>query len=448
MYTSHKILMVLGLCAALCLIDSSPAFAQSTNRQTTRFGKSTYHHIDDGYSLKVEMKGEIEWEDDETDVKYISRGGYLEIEEKDRGMKHRLRIEGESGDRLVYAYRRNGKKSNFDGEASEWLEEIIPAVIRETGIGAESRTIRILKQQGVAGVFDEIDLIRSPSVKVKYLTYLFEHAKLTAEETKRAASLTEDVSSPGDKARFLTAAAPDFFRHSEALDAYFEAVQTISSPGDKTRTLIHLADKDLLASKPAYVAALETVRGISSPGDKSRFMIKAVPFFMPTATSAYFDVVNTISSPGDHARVLMSLLDETEFDSTMMLALLKSAKRISSPGDKARVLIAAIDRMVEMETNDEVVNAYLDAAESVSSPGDRTRVLINLIDNDSLSKASMIAVLHSAQGISSPGDKTRFLLRAADQLNGDDELVDAYLETAETVSSPGDRRRALSALLQ
>ena len=427
--------------------------AQSQSSKKTRIhiendGRRSYHWIDGRYSLKVELEGDIEWGDNDREVRSISRGGYLEVTEKMGRKKHHIMVEAASGGGLSYKYRRNGRKVDFDEDGEEWLAEVLPRVIRESGMGAESRTKRMLRQEGVEGVLDEIELINAPSSKKLYMLYLFENAELNESQVQRAARLATDISSPGDKSRFLQATARYFFSYSEAVEEYFEAVESISSPGDKTRTLIYLVEEDLLNEKRAYLFALETARGISSPGDKARFLLKADPFYVPTAASTYFDVVDSIHSPGDKARVLINVLENVEFDAQAMKLLMQSTKAVSSPGDKARVLIASSGRMQEMAGDREVVEAFFDAASSISSPGDHARVLIRLLQDNQLSDQLVISLLKQAEQISSPGDKTRVLLSVAERASRDDELVEAYLKTAETISSPGDRRRALAALME
>ena len=427
--------------------------AQRTNYNKIRFnensnGKSTYHWVDGRYSLKVELEGRVEWNDDDSGVKSLSRNGRLEVEEKDSGRKYRIVVEPGEGNKLVYTYRKNGKKKELDNEGKRWLAKVLPQVIRESGMGAESRVQRILSEAGVEGVFEEIELIRSPGAKSLYLLYLFEQAELTGEETAKAAKIAQGISSPGDKTRFLITTARMFLIHDEAVDAYFEAVQSISSPGDKTRALIHLVDEELLKDERTYVIALRTAKTISSPGDKTRFMQKAVPFFIPQATDVYFETVNTISSPGDHARVLTSLLSSEGLDVDAMIPYLDSVRRISSPGDKARVLTQTADWLEENRANESLLERYFETAKSISSPGDRSRVLIHIFDVVDMSDESVLQWLNTVRTISSPGDKARVLLRASDRVADDDTLVDAYLATAETISSPSDRRRVLASLIE
>lgn len=446
----HTVRAVL-LVSLMFLLVSEQAYSQRSKRKTSisidRGGKSSYHWNNGRYSLKVEFEGELEWTDDDTGVKSMSRGSYLEIQEKTRSDKHEIVITPESNGEINYAYRYKGKKKPFDADAQEWLADVLQEFIRESGIGAEARTIRILERRGVDGLLQEVDLISSPTVKSRYLMHMFEHAELTGSQAAKAARTASGISSPGDKTKFLQATAKAFLIHQEAREPYFETARTISSPGDKTRLLIHLVQDDLLMDTDSYLMALEVARTISSPGDKARFMIAAAPLFVPEATDDYFDTVNTISSPGDHARVLIALLGQRNLDRTTMEQLFLSARKISSPGDKARVLTKAAEYMEDLGVSEEGVELYLEAARSISSPGDRARVLIHLFESVDLTDASILEWLETARTVSSPGDKARVLLRAADTINDNDELVEAYIDTAETISSPGDRRRVLEALL-
>ena len=413
-------------------------------------GKSKFHWENDRHLLKVEFEGGIEWENDDSGIKSMSRGSYLKIEERMRGEKHQLTVEATSNADLDYSYRHNGKRHAFDEDAQEWLAEVLPMFIRESGIGAESRTKRIMEIEGVEGVLEEVDKISSPSVKVLYLLYMFEYAEadgMTGEEAVKAAQVAASISSPGDKTRFLKATARTFFMHEEAIEPFFGTVRSISSPGDKARLLLHLVEENLLNESRPYILAIETAKTISSPGDKARFMKAAVPFYVSEANESYFETVNTISSPGDHARVLTSLLDEASLDNEAMGYLLRSAKNVSSPGDKARVLMDAANYMGDQGTSDEVMQIYLDVTRTVSTPGDKARVLIRVFEEAELSDASMLRWFDVVRTVNTPGDKALVLLKAADEVDNNDALVEAYIEVAETVSTPGDRRRVLEALL-
>ncbi len=424
-------------------VQAQSGIGSNSHVNISNNGKRTYMTKNKGYSLEVEMKGDIVLNDSDTDIVSISRGGYLEIEEEQRGSRHNLRIEGLSGGRLSYAYKLNGRKVDFADIDRDWYEDILITMIRETGAGAEARTARILASDGVDGVFREINMIESSSSRTRYMTHLFEQAKLTDSQLQRAAKLAGDIPSSGDRSRFLKASAVQFLASDDATPYYFDAVESIPSSGDKTRVLNNLVEEDLLSDRDSYLEAIKVAKSIPSSGDRSRFLIKAADLYIAEASDLYFDAVGSIPSSGDKTRVLMKLVDEQALsDREAYIDAMEIARGIPSSGDRARFLIAA-SKTYRSEARD----PYFKAVSSLPSSGDHARVLINLANNVSLDRASMVSFLNSAKGISSSGDKARVLTSVADDVADDDELVEAYIETVETISSSGDYKRALSALM-
>lgn len=430
------------------LLVSMPATAQRIGNNSkvniSTNGKHTYMSKKNGHSIEIEMKGDITINDTDTDILAISRGGYLEIKEKRRGGdRHQLLVEGESGNRLDYSYKLNGKKQDFSQIDRDWYENILLTMIRETGAGAEQRTGRILRTAGVAGVFEEIGLIESSSSRMRYMTHLFDQAKLNDKQLQRGAKLAKSIPSSGDRSRFLKASATQFLSSDDATPYYFDAVESIPSSGDKTRVLTSLVEENLLQDRDAYLEAIGVAKSIPSSGDRSRFLMKAADLYIEEASDLYFEAVGTIPSSGDKTRVLTKLIEEGALEDDEAYAdAMQIAKGIPSSGDRSRFLIAAASTY-----HSGARDAYFNAVSSLPSSGDHSRVLINLANNVDLDKASMKAYLISAKGISSSGDKSRTLVKVADDVAGDDELVDQYIKIAETISSSGDYKRALSALM-
>lgn len=429
------------------LMMAMPAAAQRTGNNSlvniSVNGKHTYMTNKNGYSLEVEMKGDITLNETDSDIVSISRGGYLEINEKLRGTKHQLLVEGESGNRLSYSYKLNGKKKDFSEIDRDWYEDILLTMIRETGAGAEDRTARILREDGVEGVFKEIGYIESSSSRVRYMTHLFDQAKLNDRQLQRAAKMAREIPSSGDRSRFLKASAAQFLSSDDATPYYFDAVESIPSSGDKTRVLTSLVDGNLLRDRDSYLEAIGVAKSIPSSGDRSRFLMKAADLYIEEASDLYFEAVGSIPSSGDKTRVLTRLIEEGALEDQGSYAdAMHIAKGIPSSGDRARFLMAAASTY-----HSGARDVYFNAVSSLPSSGDHSRVLIHLAEKVGLDKVSMEAYLKSARGISSPGDKSRTLVKVADDVAGDDELVDLYIKTAETISSSGDYKRALSALM-
>ncbi len=396
-------------------------------------------------SLKVELKGEIEFTSDDSDIASLSPGGYLEIAERSGFVTHHLRIEPAGDGGLEYDYRRGSKKT-FDDDARAWFAEVLPRVIREAGIGAEGRVRRILESEGVSGVLEEIDRIESSSATSTYCMELLEHDLDETELARLSRAAVSGIRSSGDRARFMIAASEHYLVDAGSADAYFDATASIPSSGDHARVLMHVID-DGRADDPTVLAALlRSARGIESSGDKAKVLVAASHIFVEDdlVRSRFFEAADSIPSSGDHARVLLELLEKDALSSPTLAGVFESARGIESSGDKARVLIAGAEKYADEQP---VRRAYFDTVDSVPSSGDYARVLVSLLNDAELDQPGLIALLKSARGIASSGDKTRVLLVAADHV--EDELaMEVYLSTAETIASSGDQARALKALIR
>lgn len=434
-------------CSALILLPTTLHaqinLGNNTHINMSMNGKHTYQMKKNGRSIEFEMKGEIEVNESDTEIVYISKGGYIEMKEKQGRTRHDLVIRGLAGDRLEYKYKLNGKAVDFEAIDRGWYEDMLLMMIRETGAGAKQRTARILKIDGVEGLFDEIDLIESSSSRVRYMTHLFDQADLNDDQLLHAATLARDIPSSGDRSRFLKNSAGPFLASAQATPNYFNAVESIPSSGDKTRVLNHLVNENLLTNREAYLEAIGVAKSIPSSGDRSRFLINAADLYIEEASDLYFDAVRSIPSSGDKTRVLMKLVSEDAMNNPNSYNdALRITQSIPSSGDRARFLMAAAANF-----DNTVSEAYFEAVNTIPSSGDHARVLIHLQNEVDLDHVSLRGYLLSARGIASSGDKTRVLIAVANSVAGDDKLVDVYVDTAESISASGDYKRALSALM-
>jgi len=441
-YTYPKAAAVILL---MFLIGAGDILAQGTTTRRDFSGTTTWTYMNDGEGFKVESRGEIVFRDDDRGVARIADGGYMTIELIDGRRSRKLDIRPASGGDLEYTYHANGRRAEYDAAAKRTFEEAFVEIIRESGVGADERVARILDSDGVEGVFEEVELIRSSSSTRRYMVALFEQADLDAGELVRAARLAEsDIPSSGDRSHFMRASAPQFFAHRASLDAYFDAVQSIPSSGDRSRTLLSALEYEI--DSDIFLRLLEAASDIPSSGDKTRILVAAAGRHAgdERVRAAYFDTIETIPSSGDRSRLILLLLTEYELDDASTTKAFEAAESIPSSGDKARVLAAAAPNYTGSAAQREM---FFAAMNSIPSSGDRARVLLKLLEHESLDRATLIGVLESIRTISSSSDAGRVLQSVA-PLMEDDGLVDEYLKTAETISSDSERSRALSVLIR
>jgi beta-lactamase regulating signal transducer with metallopeptidase domain len=396
----------------------------------------------DGKSFSVKLDGAIEFTDDDHDVKSLSPGGHFRMEEGSwlSGRAYDVRADSEGNLTKTYSVDRSTKPLDSDGRA--WLESLLPQVIRETAIGAESRVARFLRQGGPQAVMTEIGLIHSDGSKRIYLEQLFSQATLNPEQLKDAARLIAGVSSDGDKAQLLLTVDGKYFT-ADLRPYLFDAIAKIHSDGDKRRVLSDIVKKDG-GNADTLASVARAARHISSNGDKAEVLIEmAGPYRADGVLNFdYFEAVKSISSDGDHARVLSTLLAAHGDDRDTLAQTLRSAEKISSDGDKARVLKEAVARY----SDDEMIRkAFFDAANSISSDGDHQAVLVALVHRQGIGAPTLGGIANSAQRISSDGDKAQVLVALAGA--NAEPVRDDFFAAADSIHSDGDHSRVLTTVL-
>ena len=393
-------------------------------------------------SVSITIEGTVEFSDDDTDVKSLSRNGRFRLDDGGLLSKRGYEVKADGAGNLTRTYSVGWSTRPMDDEGRAWLARTLPQVIRDSGIGAGPRVARILRQGGPQAVLTEIGRIHSDGSKRVYLEQLFSQATLKPSDLKDAARLIRSISSDGDKAQVIITVDANYFA-TDLRSYLFDAAESINSDGDKRRALSDIVKKDG-GSLETLASAARAARHISSDGDKAEVLIEMATPYRPTGgvDMAYFEAANSISSDGDHARVLSKMLASHGDDRNTLTRTLLSAQRISSDGDKARVLKEAVASYNEDAS---VGKAFFEAANSISSDGDHHQVLVSLAQKQGIGADTLASIAKSAQRISSAGDKARVLIELAD--TNVESARDAFFAAADSINSDGDRSRVLMVVL-
>lgn len=395
---------------------------------------------DASHCLEVVTIGRVDFTDDESDIASIASGGSFDLSETRKGITRRLRVR-ERGGSLARTFWIDGDERPAT-DATSWLREIVPTLVRESTVGVEGRVARVRRAQGAEGVIATIGTIASDGVKRLWFRYLLDGPALQTSELVTAARAASSISSDGDKARVLSDILTRSRGDVAVASAVVETAQTISSDGDRREVLSAVAQSpsatiDLL-TRVAHAAF-----GISSDGDKRALLTLMAPRADESTAlrSVLIDGANSISSDGDHAQLLIAMIGKNADDATRVAAL-RSAMSISSDGDRARVLTTALTST--LLANESGRTAYINAADGISSDGDHAQVLLAAARAGNPSSAALVAIARSAARIASDHDKTEVLLAIARSGAAEQPTVrEAIVAALRTVSSGSDYRRVM-----
>jgi hypothetical protein len=343
-----------------------------------------WEHSDDGERLRMEIRGKAEFTDDYTDIRGVSDGGYVRIEEDRNGQSRRYEVRPDSTGQLRRIYSVNGENRSLDEAGRVWVGKIILDAVRQSGIDAEKRVQTILRQQGVKGVLDEIAAISGDYAQRRYFEALINVGNLNQADLQTVLRLAaKQITSDYEQAQLLIGVANQMIVKDAASAAFFEAVGTIKSDYERQRVLTTIL-KQGNPSRELLVQVAKSAAGISSDYEKASVLKEVSGIYLddPGLRAIYFQTVNAISSDYEHRGVLSALLKKSKLSEDVLAGMLESAMRISSDYEKATFLLEASNAY----TGDaRLRNLFLKAVETIGSEYERGRVLSALLKNKQIS---------------------------------------------------------------
>jgi len=382
--------------------------------------------------LRVKLRGEMTFSDDERSIATISPWGYVEIEDSRGWSTRRLEVRPSSSGAPEQKYFVDGRERPIDQSGREWAASTYPFLMRELGWDAKGRVERILSRAGVRGVLDEVDLIHSGNTKSKYLALLLDQANLSDDDLRRVATSIRKIPSDHEKAELLLVSAPRFASASTRRE-YFEAVDSIHSDHERKRLLVAALETGGSASGTAQLVA-HSAKSISSDNEKAT-VLQSIP--ASECREAFFEAVNQIHSDNERARVLRALLNRPGLETGGYENTAVAAMHMASDNEKANVLM----QLAEYYSG----TAFFDAVNTMHSDNERKRVLMKVIEH-SPAKAALVNTIEAASRMPSDNEKAQVLVAAA-RLSADSEVRSAINAASGSIHSDNEYRHVATALL-
>jgi hypothetical protein len=322
--------------------------------------------------LAIEMRGQIEFLDDESGVARMAPGSYLEIDEKRDGTRRLVEYRPGAGVPEV-TWLVDGKPAAFDDEAREWVATMIPMIFRMTGIQAPQRVGRILARGGVEAVLDEVRLIEGDYVQRIYLDQVLAQAELTPGETRDWLSTAgKEVGSDYELAEALIGLPSRDLARAEIQQAFVEAASSIGSDYELRRTLTRLLEQETV-SAATLEPMLEAAGTIGSDYECAELLVSIASRFPDgePLPPSYYAVAASIGSDYEMGRALGQVAGR-RMDRESLVSLLTAATDIGSDHELANLLVLVIG---EQGIPEGTRADYERALETIGSRYDRGRVL-------------------------------------------------------------------------
>ncbi len=400
----------------------------------------------DDCELTVKLDGELVFNESETDITGIERGGELEIEEKENGQRLKIVIERERDGSLTRRWYVNNREQPYGDEASAWLSEMILVLFRRVGYQASERAERILARGGVDALLQEIQHIPGDWTARRYYTVLLTRETLEPEMVARIVrQVGEDIESDHQLAQMLIAVAENQSMEETVVVAYVEAAKSIQSDHSHRQVLSAILQREDLSAQAAQ-EMLESATMLDSDHELARLLIEIIETrpIEGELVDPYFDAVRTIGSDFEQRRVLSAALHRGDASTRFLNSALEAARDISSDHELSRLLIE-VSSLYPM--SEQIPDSYLAAAASIDSDFELSRVLMTLIERGNLGPGAINSVLEISLKIQSDHEMSRVLTAVANEYGVDAPISTAYFRAVDTIGSDFECSRVLSAVL-
>jgi hypothetical protein len=347
---------------------------------------------ENGKTLKVQVKGRIEFTDDDSDLKTLEPGGRFSVETSNGWFSwftaSRFEATAAKDGSITRTYTIDGKTVS-DAEGRKWLGVVLPEVVRELAIGADTRVARILAGSGPDGVLAEIGRIKSDWARQVYFVQLFEQANLEPAILARSLEQAgQQVDSDFALATVLKKAAARFTLDETSGTAYADASRTIESDFEARHALAAALTRPgtspALAARLVRAAIPQGTAGITSDFELAELLQQIPPAVASGIGQVYLDAIASIGSDFERRRVLSAMARNRGLDASGVTAIAALTTSMGSDFERAEVLLVlAQNQRLDGAAKD----AVLKAAERIASEFERGRVLAALAKNGSLASA-------------------------------------------------------------
>ena len=438
----------------------------------------TYRNNTGVTSTELEYRGKIIFNDPETDVTYISPGGFLKFSKRSFGNRRTIILEGEANGVITREYREGSKKLPFEPEGRKWMASVLPEIIRTTGIGADERVKKFYKKGGIDAVISEISELPSNYVQSIYYTAAFAIPNLS---NKDVVLLVEDagdeISSSYELSKILVNNSKIITKSEQSMAAAIEVASEISSSYEQSKVYKHYLTKtDLSAANKSLV--IKAVREISSSYEQSKVLVavleddlskenislvinevehisssyeqsKVLQYLIKNQSIDDLDLddmlvaISGISSSYEQGKVLKQLVNDKELNSAQVIAVAKAAKHISSDYEQSKFLQSLINKQ---ELDEEGINTILEMTDEVSSSYEKSKILQLIITADNFSNSNFSTIISETSKISSSYEQSKVLAKVIAHDEMSDKHMLELIEAIDDVSSSYEQSKLLMAL--
>jgi bla regulator protein blaR1 len=347
-------------------------------------------------TVDFRLEGNVEFNDDFTDIASLSSDGLLQLDLTDRGVRRQLDMKSNRGT-IERRWRVDGVEQPYDAAARAWFAEFLVELDRRTAIGVDQRLPRLLRSGGVDAVLAETGMMHSAYARSVYYSKLANATRLSSANIVRimdqaasmktsdyyAAELIKNLGADAGNAeirsamlRLIQVMTSDYY----IAEAVHEAVGRSRLGENELGLLVDLFPrlhsdyyKTELLKQVVFGGTLDTAklstlarlaRDIRSDAYAAEFIKMLAANSMGAGIAASLvDAATSMTSDYYVSEVVASLTAIVDLNETLLLSMVRMADRTRSDYYKAEMLRRIVRHRA---ATDRVRDAVIDASEDMS----------------------------------------------------------------------------------
>lgn len=390
--------------------------------------------LDNGlHSFNIEYNGFITLANDDRDIVALSGGGYFKVKKSAFGSKRRIEITADRSGNLTRKYFVGWSEKPYEPEGREWLEEILPTIVRSSTIGAEDRVNRIYSQGGMAAFSEEVQLLDGDYVKKAYLELILCKDLTDGEVDQVVTMIGNEIDSDHYLSEILGDHHELFLSSPKRIDGFIRAARSINSDHYLTEVL-----EEVVTSRKAddkqMGALLQAANGINSDHYRASLLIEVMESrkLDDQNLDLLLGLARGINSDHYMAEVLEEALEIRDLPASAVSRLLENVNLIQSDHYVTEVLENLLETPLSATEQGELLVMITN---EVSSDHYRTEILEEFVDEQTLYAESFTVLQRSIADINSDNYKAQILREIADLSALSDEQIIGLIQTSATINS-------------
>ena len=475
-YTMNKLFLAAGGFCLVIIAASCNPFNGRRDVLSRIFASHNEQRIvvnDNNNSLEIIYSGDMEFNDEETAIKQMSPGGYLEY----RRNGEKLLAETDSRGEIIYSFSSNGRPLTADYNGKTFLTRAIQDMIAY-GINAKGRLDRLYEEGGIPLVLLAAKKLKADHVKKIYFEYMLNRDGISTDEMMDITKgIGTKIGSDYEKRQLLEKVPANYLKDSLTAQAFFASVKSINSDYDKANTLKKMLKQNL--PEEAFVQLLQVAGTVNSDNDKANLLKELINngSYPKEDFRLLLAAINTLNSDYEKTNVLKILVGKETYSGEDYSDLMSVVSKINSDNDKSNLIKDLIQKGTNPEEN---YDKLLEVIGTLNSENDRLNMLkiliekgifsgehfskllgvISKISNDYekvtlykklieqpiTTEEQWVGIINETASISSDNDKANLLLQISKKMPQSETIKLAYKKASKTINSDHDYTRTIKGI--